>query len=155
MGLTPPVRKSVFHGSSPAGPFAKAPGPNLLCPQPGLRGGSSCRLSTWEPGLGGNETPTQGPSATGKLQSDWALGPWSRPQPAPQLSSHPQEEPPAPVSILCRFPFCSALQRMDVVVTWPGASQPEAYVKGSPELVASLCSPETGEGGRPRVCQWV
>lgn len=40
---------------------------------------------------------------------------------------------------------------MDVVVTWPGATQPEAYVKGSPELVASLCSPETGEGGRPRV----
>ncbi|XP_029395861.1 cation-transporting ATPase 13A2 isoform X2 [Mus pahari] len=59
------------------------------------------------------------------------------------LSSHPQEEPPAPVSILCRFPFSSALQRMDVVVTWPGATQPEAYVKGSPELVASLCSPET------------
>ncbi|XP_029395864.1 cation-transporting ATPase 13A2 isoform X5 [Mus pahari] len=53
------------------------------------------------------------------------------------------EEPPAPVSILCRFPFSSALQRMDVVVTWPGATQPEAYVKGSPELVASLCSPET------------
>ncbi|NP_001366551.1 polyamine-transporting ATPase 13A2 isoform 6 [Mus musculus] len=54
-----------------------------------------------------------------------------------------QEEPPVPVSVLCRFPFSSALQRMDVVVTWPGATQPEAYVKGSPELVASLCSPET------------
>ncbi|XP_075407257.1 polyamine-transporting ATPase 13A2 isoform X3 [Tenrec ecaudatus] len=33
--------------------------------------------------------------------------------------------------------------RMDVVVTWPGATQPEAYVKGSPELVAGLCRPET------------
>lgn len=54
-----------------------------------------------------------------------------------------QEEPPVPVSVLCRFPFSSALQRMDVVVTWPGATQPEVYVKGSPELVASLCSPET------------
>ncbi|KAM5162521.1 polyamine-transporting ATPase 13A2 isoform 1-T1 [Callospermophilus lateralis] len=53
------------------------------------------------------------------------------------------EEPPVPVSILCRFPFSSALQRMDVVVAWPGATQPEAYVKGSPELVAGLCSPET------------
>ncbi|XP_036020402.1 polyamine-transporting ATPase 13A2 isoform X3 [Mus musculus] len=63
--------------------------------------------------------------------------------PRQQLSSHPQEEPPVPVSVLCRFPFSSALQRMDVVVTWPGATQPEAYVKGSPELVASLCSPET------------
>lgn len=60
-----------------------------------------------------------------------------------------QEEPPVPVSVLCRFPFSSALQRMSVVVAWPGASQPEAYVKGSPELVAGLCNPETGAGGSP------
>lgn len=53
------------------------------------------------------------------------------------------EEPPAPVSVLCRFPFSSALQRMSVVVARPGAAQPEAYVKGSPELVAGLCDPET------------
>ncbi|XP_063487839.1 polyamine-transporting ATPase 13A2 isoform X3 [Symphalangus syndactylus] len=33
--------------------------------------------------------------------------------------------------------------RMSVVVAWPGATQPEAYVKGSPELVAGLCNPET------------
>uniref|UniRef100_A0A8B9WBV6 Polyamine-transporting ATPase 13A2 n=1 Tax=Bos mutus grunniens TaxID=30521 RepID=A0A8B9WBV6_BOSMU len=52
-------------------------------------------------------------------------------------------EPPAPVSILGRFPFLSALQRMSVVVAWPGAAQPEACVKGSPELVASLCDPAT------------
>ncbi|KAM9687024.1 polyamine-transporting ATPase 13A2 isoform 1-T1 [Trichechus inunguis] len=57
----------------------------------------------------------------------------------PQL----QEEPPVPVSILCRFPFSSTLQRMAVVVTWPRATQPEAYVKGSPELVSGLCRPET------------
>uniref|UniRef100_A0A8C2S061 P-type ATPase A domain-containing protein n=1 Tax=Capra hircus TaxID=9925 RepID=A0A8C2S061_CAPHI len=37
----------------------------------------------------------------------------------------------------------SALQRMSVVVAWPGAAQPEACVKGSPELVASLCDPAT------------
>ena len=60
------------------------------------------------------------------------------------------QEPPAPVSILGRFPFLSALQRMSVVVAWPGAAQPEACVKGSPELVASLCDPATGEGA-PRV----
>lgn len=51
-----------------------------------------------------------------------------------------------PVSILGRFPFSSSLQRMNVVVEWPGAAQPEAYVKGSPELVAGLCDPKTGEG---------
>ncbi|XP_031235157.1 cation-transporting ATPase 13A2 isoform X2 [Mastomys coucha] len=61
----------------------------------------------------------------------------------PPRGPQQQEEPPEPVSVLCRFPFSSALQRMVVVVTWPGAAQPEAYVKGSPELVASLCSPET------------
>ncbi|XP_055118194.1 polyamine-transporting ATPase 13A2 isoform X4 [Symphalangus syndactylus] len=59
----------------------------------------------------------------------------------PQLQG--MEEPPVPVSILHRFPFSSALQRMSVVVAWPGATQPEAYVKGSPELVAGLCNPET------------
>lgn len=55
-----------------------------------------------------------------------------------------------PISVLSRFPFSSTLQRMNVVVAWPGAAQPEAYVKGSPELVAGLCNPETGEGGRPQ-----
>ncbi|XP_063515089.1 polyamine-transporting ATPase 13A2 isoform X6 [Pongo pygmaeus] len=59
----------------------------------------------------------------------------------PQLQG--MEEPPVPVSVLHRFPFSSALQRMSVVVAWPGATQPEAYVKGSPELVAGLCNPET------------
>ncbi|XP_047272506.1 polyamine-transporting ATPase 13A2 isoform X18 [Homo sapiens] len=59
----------------------------------------------------------------------------------PQLQA--MEEPPVPVSVLHRFPFSSALQRMSVVVAWPGATQPEAYVKGSPELVAGLCNPET------------
>uniref|UniRef100_A0A2K6G907 ATPase cation transporting 13A2 n=1 Tax=Propithecus coquereli TaxID=379532 RepID=A0A2K6G907_PROCO len=58
----------------------------------------------------------------------------------PQLQG---TEPPMPVSVLRRFPFSSALQRMDVVVAWPGAAQPEACVKGSPELVAGLCKPDT------------
>ncbi|CAK6440663.1 unnamed protein product [Pipistrellus nathusii] len=53
------------------------------------------------------------------------------------------KEPPVPVSILGRFPFSSALQRMSVLAAWPGAAQPEAYVKGSPELVAGLCDPKT------------
>lgn len=71
----------------------------------------------------------------------------------PPRGPQQQEEPPEPVSVLRRFPFSSALQRMDVVVTWPGATQPEAYVKGSPELVASLCSPETVPRDFPQVLQ--
>ncbi|XP_057556531.1 polyamine-transporting ATPase 13A2 isoform X3 [Hippopotamus amphibius kiboko] len=63
----------------------------------------------------------------------------------PLWKSHLQgtEEPLVPVSVLSRFPFSSALQRMSVVVAWPGAAQPEACVKGSPELVAGLCDPQT------------
>ncbi|XP_070314870.1 polyamine-transporting ATPase 13A2 isoform X2 [Odocoileus virginianus] len=64
-------------------------------------------------------------------------------KPPPQEPHLQGMEPPAPVSILGRFPFLSALQRMSVVVAWPGAAQPEACVKGSPELVASLCNPAT------------
>lgn len=64
-----------------------------------------------------------------------------------------QEEPLVPVSILSHFPFSSALQRMSVVVAWPGAARPEACVKGSPELVAGLCDPKTGEGGGPQSLQ--
>nr|XP_035163808.1 polyamine-transporting ATPase 13A2 isoform X32 [Callithrix jacchus] len=60
-----------------------------------------------------------------------------------ELQLQEMDEPPVPVSVLHRFPFSSALQRMSVVVSWPGAPQPEAYVKGSPELVAGLCNPET------------
>lgn len=64
-------------------------------------------------------------------------------KPPPQEPHLQGMEPPAPVSILGRFPFLSALQRMSVVVAWPGAAQPEACVKGSPELVATLCNPAT------------
>ncbi|KAG8506606.1 Cation-transporting ATPase 13A2 [Galemys pyrenaicus] len=63
--------------------------------------------------------------------------------PLQELRLQDVEEPPVPVSILGRCPFSSSLQRMNVVVAWPGAAQPEAYVKGSPELVAGLCDPRT------------
>ncbi|XP_007459326.1 PREDICTED: probable cation-transporting ATPase 13A2 isoform X3 [Lipotes vexillifer] len=63
--------------------------------------------------------------------------------PLQELHLQGMEEPLVPVSILNRFPFSSALQRMSVVVAWPGAARPEACVKGSPELVAGLCDPKT------------
>ncbi|XP_029803894.1 cation-transporting ATPase 13A2 isoform X3 [Suricata suricatta] len=82
----------------------------------------------------------EGPAADSAFRAQ-VLAVMKPPLQEPQLQG--PEEPLGPVSILRRFPFSSALQRMDVVVAWPGAAQPEAYVKGSPELVASLCSPET------------
>ncbi|XP_029433723.1 cation-transporting ATPase 13A2 isoform X2 [Rhinatrema bivittatum] len=48
-----------------------------------------------------------------------------------------------PVGILLRFPFSSSLQRMSVVAKPAGDALPEVYMKGAPEMVASLCKPET------------
>uniref|UniRef100_A0A674K8L3 Polyamine-transporting ATPase 13A2 n=1 Tax=Terrapene triunguis TaxID=2587831 RepID=A0A674K8L3_9SAUR len=56
-----------------------------------------------------------------------------------------EEQPHGMVSagILRRFPFSSSLQRMSVLVKLPGDAPSEAYIKGAPEMVASLCKEET------------
>lgn len=48
------------------------------------------------------------------------------------------------VAIVKRFPFSSALQRMSVVTVAHGGRSALAFLKGSPEMVASLCRPDTG-----------
>uniref|UniRef100_A0A3P9IIQ1 Polyamine-transporting ATPase 13A2 n=1 Tax=Oryzias latipes TaxID=8090 RepID=A0A3P9IIQ1_ORYLA len=48
-----------------------------------------------------------------------------------------------PAAIVRRFPFSSALQRMSVVTVGRGGRSALAFMKGSPEMVASLCRPET------------
>ncbi|NXK41369.1 AT132 ATPase, partial [Piprites chloris] len=61
----------------------------------------------------------------------------------------PEEEQPrdrkhqSPLGILRRFPFSSSLQRMSVLVKLPGEAPAHVYVKGAPEMVASLCRKET------------
>ncbi|XP_070823849.1 polyamine-transporting ATPase 13A2 isoform X2 [Chaetodon trifascialis] len=47
------------------------------------------------------------------------------------------------VAIVQRFPFSSALQRMSVVTVARGGHSALAFLKGSPEMVASLCQAET------------
>ncbi|XP_067873491.1 cation-transporting ATPase 13A2 isoform X2 [Heterodontus francisci] len=47
------------------------------------------------------------------------------------------------LGIIRRFPFASSLQRMSVIVKKPGNLPVEAYMKGAPEMVASLCIKET------------
>ncbi|KAL4648362.1 putative cation-transporting ATPase 13A2 isoform X1 [Arapaima gigas] len=44
-----------------------------------------------------------------------------------------------PVAIVQRFPFSSTLQRMSVVTVGLGGSNALAFLKGAPEMVASLC----------------
>ncbi|MEQ2181910.1 hypothetical protein GOODEAATRI_016503, partial [Goodea atripinnis] len=48
------------------------------------------------------------------------------------------------VAIIKRFPFSSALQRMSVLTVDLGGRSAMAFLKGSPEMVASLCRPDTG-----------
>ncbi|XP_070695999.1 polyamine-transporting ATPase 13A2 [Pempheris klunzingeri] len=47
------------------------------------------------------------------------------------------------VAVVQRFAFSSALQRMSVVTVARGGHSPLAFIKGSPEMVASLCRAET------------
>ncbi|KAJ8403208.1 hypothetical protein AAFF_G00354250 [Aldrovandia affinis] len=47
------------------------------------------------------------------------------------------------MGIVRQFPFSSALQRMSVVARLLGERRMDAYLKGAPEVVASLCKTET------------
>lgn len=49
------------------------------------------------------------------------------------------------IGIVRQFPFSSALQRMSVVARLLGEKRMDAYMKGAPEVVTSLCRRETGE----------
>lgn len=48
------------------------------------------------------------------------------------------------IGIVREFPFSSTLQRMSVVVKRLGEKHMDAYLKGAPEVVTSLCRPHTG-----------
>ncbi|KAJ4943583.1 hypothetical protein JOQ06_006082 [Pogonophryne albipinna] len=47
------------------------------------------------------------------------------------------------IGIVRQFPFSSALQRMCVVARLLGEKRMDAYMKGAPEIVASLCKKDT------------
>ncbi|XP_053539033.1 polyamine-transporting ATPase 13A3 isoform X3 [Ictalurus punctatus] len=47
------------------------------------------------------------------------------------------------IGIVRQFPFSSALQRMSVVARLLGEKRMDAYLKGAPEVVTSLCKKET------------
>lgn len=49
------------------------------------------------------------------------------------------------IGIVRQFPFSSTLQRMSVVTRLLGEKRMDAYMKGAPEMVASLCRKETGK----------
>uniref|UniRef100_H0VAN9 ATPase cation transporting 13A2 n=1 Tax=Cavia porcellus TaxID=10141 RepID=H0VAN9_CAVPO len=133
MGVVP-VKGQVF--------LPLVPEPRCLPMGPLLRALATCHaLSRLQDTAVGDPMDLKMVESTG-----WVRGPphLLYKKPPRQPSAPPTlQEPQVPLSVLGRFPFSSTLQRMSVVVAWPGAAQPETYVKGSPELVASLCSPDT------------
>ncbi|NXP88095.1 AT133 ATPase, partial [Passerina amoena] len=50
------------------------------------------------------------------------------------------------IGIVRQFPFSSVLQRMCVIARVLGEKRMDAYMKGAPEVIASLCKQETGKG---------
>ncbi|NXC52733.1 AT134 ATPase, partial [Aleadryas rufinucha] len=59
-------------------------------------------------------------------------------RPGPKATMAPVEG----ITILHQFPFSSALQRMSVIAQEIGGD-PQAFIKGAPEIVAMLCRAET------------
>ncbi|TMS20714.1 putative cation-transporting ATPase 13A3 [Larimichthys crocea] len=62
----------------------------------------------------------------------------------PEPAASPEQDMSAyEIGIVRQFPFSSALQRMSVVARLLGEKRMDAYMKGAPEVVASLCKKET------------
>ena len=47
------------------------------------------------------------------------------------------------IDVIKRFEFVAKLQRMSTIIKDPKESRQRVYVKGSPEVLSTLCRPET------------
>ncbi|XP_078697010.1 polyamine-transporting ATPase 13A3-like isoform X3 [Branchiostoma floridae x Branchiostoma belcheri] len=56
------------------------------------------------------------------------------------------QQTPYEIGILRQFPFSSSLQRMSVITRTLGNRHMDVYMKGAPEMVASLCMKQTVPG---------
>ncbi|KAG8142400.1 hypothetical protein E2320_006318 [Naja naja] len=86
---------------------------------------------------------TEGPEVKACLEQDFGTGALLVMAPPLLRQQLPGMKPPVPVAVLRRFPFSSALRRMSVLGKAPGHSPVEAFMKGAPETVASLCKKES------------
>ncbi|XP_032238659.2 polyamine-transporting ATPase 13A3 isoform X2 [Nematostella vectensis] len=61
----------------------------------------------------------------------------------PKTREMTDNQVPLEVGIIRQFPFSSDVQRMTVITRILGSDHMDVYVKGAPEVIASLCRPET------------
>uniref|UniRef100_A0A7N6BEY8 P-type ATPase A domain-containing protein n=1 Tax=Anabas testudineus TaxID=64144 RepID=A0A7N6BEY8_ANATE len=128
----------VMEGG-PAGFSELVPEPRQLQPGPMLSGLACCHTVTLL-----HDQPIGDPLELKMVESTGWFGGHKvlsvmRP-PTHQIQT--QVSVPA-LAIVQRFPFSSALQRMSVVTVSSGGRSAFAFIKGSPEMVASLCRAET------------
>ncbi|XP_028458798.1 cation-transporting ATPase 13A2 [Perca flavescens] len=135
------------------------PDPRLLPPGPMLSGLACCHTVTLLQGqpLGDplelkmvestgwtlQEPERDGNVVDAEFGGNRVLAVLSPPTQQPQAQGASTSEA---VAIVQRFAFSSALQRMSVVTVARGTRSALAFMKGSPEMVASLCRAETVPG---------
>uniref|UniRef100_A0A8C9WYA2 ATPase cation transporting 13A2 n=1 Tax=Sander lucioperca TaxID=283035 RepID=A0A8C9WYA2_SANLU len=148
----------VMEGG-PAGFSELVPDPRLLSPGPMLSGLACCHTVTLLQGepLGDplelkmvestgwtlHEPEGDGNVLDAEFGGHRVLAVLRPPKQQPQAQEASTSEA---VAIVQRFPFSSALQRMSVVTVARGGCSALAFMKGSPEMVASLCRAETVPG---------
>ncbi|XP_007440981.1 cation-transporting ATPase 13A2 [Python bivittatus] len=86
---------------------------------------------------------TEGPEVEACLASDFGTRALLVMTPPLLREQPPSVKHAVPMAVLCRFPFSSALRRMSVLGKAPGNSPVEAFMKGAPETVVSLCKRES------------
>ncbi|XP_035864303.1 cation-transporting ATPase 13A2 isoform X3 [Sander lucioperca] len=150
----------VMEGG-PAGFSELVPDPRLLSPGPMLSGLACCHTVTLLQGepLGDplelkmvestgwtlHEPEGDGNVLDAEFGGHRVLAVLRPPKQQPQAQEAVSSTSEA-VAIVQRFPFSSALQRMSVVTVARGGCSALAFMKGSPEMVASLCRAETVPG---------
>lgn len=123
--------------------------PSLLCPGPMLSALACCHTLTLLHGNPlGDPLELKMVQATGWIQDEpngngQTLNSMFGGHRVLEVMKPPSQKDTTAVAIVRRFPFSSALQRMSVVTVAFGGRSVVAFLKGSPEMVASLCKEET------------
>uniref|UniRef100_A0A8C9RWR4 ATPase cation transporting 13A2 n=1 Tax=Scleropages formosus TaxID=113540 RepID=A0A8C9RWR4_SCLFO len=134
----------VMEGSS-AGFGSLVRDPRLLPPSPMLTALACCHSATLLEGqLLGDPLDLKMIESTGWVledpaRTDHGVGAQFGDDGVLAVMRPPTPSHSEPAAIVRRFPFLSSLQRMSVVTVGPGGRTIRIFLKGAPEMVASLC----------------